>query len=235
MLNLHCIPFAGASGSIYQNWSSWLPKDINLKIYHPPGKGLRFNTPLPSSWSELVDDFCCQFSLDGNDNILFGHSLGAAIAYEAALKLSAIAGSNIKLLIVSGRRAPFLPSMTPHISSLPDAIFIERLKSYQGTPAEVLELPEFKEIFLPAIRNDFRLSETHYSTVHRKVDIPIVAFCGSGDEYAPRETVLSWAKMTNKAFESVEFPGGHFFVSTVPSLVANEIALKANALKNLNL
>lgn len=224
MVNLYCIPYAGASGSIYQRWSEYVPHDINLKIYHPPGKGVRFNTPLPSSWSELVDDFCDQFTCDGSSNILFGHSLGAAIAYEAALKLSEVAGSNIKLVIVSGRRAPFLSSTTPHISSLPDDIFIERLKSYQGTPSELLELPEFKEIFLPAIRNDFRLSESHQSPESRKLKMPIAAFSGSNDEYAPLPAVLSWEKMTTSSFNSAEFTGGHFFASANPLNVASEIA-----------
>ncbi len=223
MFNLYCIPYAGASGYVYQKWSQYLPKNFRLKIYHPPGHGQRFGELLPESVDEVVQDFFEQHSNTDGINILFGHSLGAVIAYELARKFKKTKNFRADMLIVSGRRAPFLDALTPKISALNDNDFIARLKSYQATPDEVLEHDDFKELFLPAIRNDFRMSESHYAASSRSLNLPIVAYCGTDDPYAPEHAVLKWHEMTRKTFMLEKFNGDHFFLNACPETVIRSI------------
>lgn len=220
IFNLHCIPYAGASGYVYQKWSQYLPKHFRLKIYHPPGKGKRFDEPLPDTVDEVVQDFCELHSNIDGINVLFGHSLGAVIAYELASKFPTPKNFKVDMLIVSGRRAPFLDALTPHISKLNDDDFLSRLKSYKATPDEILEHHDFKELFLPAIRNDFRMSEMHYAAPSRNLNIPVLAYCGSDDPYAPEHAVMKWHEMTRKTFKLEKFAGDHFFLnSSAESLI----------------
>lgn len=235
MFNLYCIPYAGASGFVYQKWSQYLPRHFRLKIYHPPGKGQRFDEALPGTVDEVVQDFNEQYSNIDGINILFGHSLGAVIAYELASKFPTTKNFRADMLIVSGRRAPFLDALTPHISMLDDDDFLARLKSYQATPDEVLEHHDFKELFLPAIRNDFRMSELHYAASSRNLNIPVLAYCGTDDPYAPEHAVLKWHEMTRKTFKLEKVVGDHFFLNTsseslIRSIVQNVEAVFQNPL-----
>jgi medium-chain acyl-[acyl-carrier-protein] hydrolase len=150
--------------------------------------------------------------LDDLPFAFFGHSMGAAVAYEAARRCAAD-GRPPRHLFVSGRRAPQLPADWPVTYDLPDAEFVEYLRSLNGTPAEVFDHPELLELMLPLLRADFSVVETYRYLPGPALDCPVTAFGGAGDVEVGRAEVEAWAAQTTAAFAARVVPGDHFFLN----------------------
>src|SRR5208283_3536385 len=91
----------------------------------------------------------------------FGHSMGAAVAFELARLLRRRRQPLPRLLVASGGRAPqfrrgHVPQPEPS-----DAEFVEALRRLEGTPPEVLDDPDLLRMILPALREDANIYR-HY-------------------------------------------------------------------------
>ena len=72
---------------------------------------------------------------------LFGHSMGAYVAYELACRLEE-RGVRPTHLFVAGPRAPHLPTAGPPIHTLPDPDFPEAVRRrYRAIPEAVCASP----------------------------------------------------------------------------------------------
>jgi surfactin synthase thioesterase subunit len=159
---LLCLPFAGGGADFYRGWSDWLPPDLEMWPVQPPGRGARMMERPLDDLAAMVHSIAEAVTPLLNDLpvIVFGHSMGALLAFELAHELAARSAPAPKLLILSGRPAPAwrLPRIR-HVMT--DAELFEELRSFAGTPAEALNDPELMELMLPTIRADFKLVETY--------------------------------------------------------------------------
>jgi medium-chain acyl-[acyl-carrier-protein] hydrolase len=148
---------------------------------------------------------------------LFGHSLGAAVAYEVACALRTGAAPGPQALIVSGRRSPYSTNRSRRISALPDDEFVAALVQLGGLPAELLGRSDLYRFFLPVLRADFAAHETYRPrAVPRTLDCPVLAVTGTDDPLAGAQAIAGWREVTNGDFRQREFPGGHFFLQHTP-------------------
>jgi medium-chain acyl-[acyl-carrier-protein] hydrolase len=129
-------------------------------------------------------------------------------------------------LFVSGHRAPQIPDPDPPIHQLPDAEFIEELRSFNGTPKAVLDNPELMEVFMPLLRSDIGLDETYVYDHEAPLDCPVTAFGGLEDEEVSREELAAWHDQTRSRFNIQMFPGDHFFLNDKDSNGLLEIISK---------
>ncbi|CAL1548832.1 unnamed protein product, partial [Lymnaea stagnalis] len=143
---------------------------------------------------------------------LFGHSLGAVIAFETARYLKKNAGFSPVHLFVSGRAAPQTPDIREKTYHLPDDDFIESLKRMGGTPDQLFENKELMEFILPALRADFQMVETYRFEPDELLEYPITAFGGLSDHLVSRENLCAWEALTNDKFTAHFLAGDHFFV-----------------------
>lgn len=93
---------------------------------------------------------------------IFGHSMGATVAYETARRVEA-GGRAVSHLFVSGRPAPAFEE-TSRVHEGPDAGLIAELERLSNDPESVRILrdePGLAELVLPAVRNDYRAVETY--------------------------------------------------------------------------
>ncbi|MEU6064799.1 MULTISPECIES: thioesterase II family protein [Streptomyces] len=219
---LVCLPYAGGGPQTYQDWQTSLPPATAVLAVTPPGRGRRFGEPPCQDITSLVEPLARELAdtLSG-PYTLFGHSLGATVAFELCREVRRLGLHPPTGLVVSGRQAPDLPWNQPPISGLPDAEFTDALRDLGGTPEAVLEQPELMGLLLPSLRADFAIVESCGYREEAPLDVPILALAGTRDRRAPVERMSGWARQTSISFTLHTVPGGHFFVDTEPAVVTD--------------
>jgi surfactin synthase thioesterase subunit len=211
-IRLFCLPYAGAGAGAYRDWPGYLPDGIGMIAVQPPGREGRFGEPpidrMPAYVSQLAE---AAAPLLDRPYALFGHSIGARVAFELCRRLRQDGMPLPARLYLSGCPAPQLPAPPPRWD-LPDEEMIASLRDLGGTPPEVLDSPQLLTLFLPVLRADFALVETFPHAEEPPLPVPIRGFAGRADPEAPPESVRAWAPHTTEWFESHEFDGDHFFL-----------------------
>jgi len=227
-LNMFCFPYAGGAALVFKKWENFLPPTVQVVPVELPGRGARLQEPpfisLPALISELEDAIR---PFLGKPFVLFGHSMGAIIAFELARSLRRKHGHEPQALFVAGRRAPQAPDDEPITYDLPKDKFIEELIKLDGTPREVIEHAELMELMIPLLRADFQLVQTYEYLAETPLSCPIVVFGGLQDVETPREKLLPWKELTGSRFVLHMLPGDHFFIRSSQShllrLIAHEL------------
>jgi medium-chain acyl-[acyl-carrier-protein] hydrolase len=213
-VRLFCFPYAGGGDFIFRSWQRILPDTIEVCPVQLPGRGSRITEPLCIKIDQLVQEAgeALAQHLD-KPFALFGHSMGALIAFELAHHLRREYSSLPVHLFVSGRCSPQTRSepndLKPFDSALP-----EMLLRYNGTPAEALENPELMELVLPVLRADLALCKSFIYTPQAPFSFSITAFGGLDDHGIPRHCIESWREHTTGPFALRMLPGDHFFLKT---------------------
>jgi medium-chain acyl-[acyl-carrier-protein] hydrolase len=157
---------------------------------------------------------------------LFGHSLGALIAFEIARSLRHNHALEPVHFFASGCAAPHLPLINSPVHNLPERDFISHLRRMEGTPTQVLEDVELMEFLLPLLRADFAVRETYRFVPDDSSVCPLTAIGGSEDREVAVDRVAAWCRHTLGAFTHVTLTGGHFFLNGPNPLLLDIIAAK---------
>jgi medium-chain acyl-[acyl-carrier-protein] hydrolase len=142
----------------------------------------------------------------------FGHSMGALISFELARQLRRSAAREPAHLFASGCRAPHIPDSSPPTYNLPDAEFLEKVRSLNGTPPEVLAHAELMQMMLPVLRADFEAVSTYEYLDEPPLGCPISVYGGLRDAEVSREHLGAWNRHTTGGFVLRMFDGDHFFL-----------------------
>jgi pyochelin biosynthetic protein PchC len=209
---LVCLPHAGGSASFYFPVSRALAPDVEVLAVQYPGRQDRRAEPFVPTIAELADALSALLREKTDRPLaLFGHSMGATVAYEVTRRLEA-AGIPPSALFVSGRRAPSR-YRSDGVHTRSDEGVLAELRRLSGTEADLLGDEEVVRMILPALRNDYRAVETHQHVPGPPLSVPLTAFTGTEDPVAPLPDVEAWAEHTTGGFELVALPGGHFFLT----------------------
>jgi surfactin synthase thioesterase subunit len=209
---LICFHHAGAGATTFYPWRKFLDPMVELVAIQLPGREARLNEPLISNMETVIKQLFPHFtSLIDKPYILFGHSLGALIAYEIAIKLQNSTYPKPMHLVVSGCRAPDEPlDQKVHLCS--DAELIAKLVEFNGTPNEIMDDLSTLEFVLPIMRADFAISET-YRHINREIlNCDVTALGGIDDETVSVDKLGNWKKHTMGQFRLYRYPGDHFFI-----------------------
>lgn len=220
VIRLFCFPYAGGGASIYRPWGAALAPEIDVWPVQLPGRENRFRDPPVRDLTALVAQIATAIEpyLEA-PFALFGHSMGALLAYELSRALRRRRSREPIHLIVSGREAPHIPSarMAPRDAS--DQAFIEVLQRLNGTPPEALAHPELSRLFLPIVRADLEAHEDYTHDPGDPLDCPITAFGGVDDPEVSHADLDAWRHHTRRPFAMRLFPGDHFFLRHEPTPV----------------
>jgi medium-chain acyl-[acyl-carrier-protein] hydrolase len=212
-LRMFCFPYAGAGASIFCNWQNKLSPDIEVCAIKLPGREGRLTEPLFTELSPLVETLAKALLPDLDiPFIFFGHSMGALVSFEVARLLRKKYHKSPKHLFVSGRRAPQINKRNSSIHHLPDKLFIEELRRYNGTPEAILQNSELLALFLPILRADFAINDSYIYSDETPLDCPISAFGGLQDSGVTYNDIAAWHQHTNSNFLMHMCPGDHFFI-----------------------
>ncbi|WP_165852248.1 thioesterase II family protein [Chryseobacterium pennae] len=140
---------------------------------------------------------------------LYGHSMGALLAYLVCHKLQEENLFMPEKLIVSGKKAPSIPR-EKKIAHLPDEEFWNEIIALGGIPNEMLNYPELIDYYLPILRYDFKFVESYQYERKTKLNIPIDVFYGS--EEATMADMIGWREETTEEVIITKLSGDHFFI-----------------------
>ncbi|MCA8052651.1 thioesterase II family protein [Burkholderia arboris] len=225
-MRLICFPYAGGSAAVYRGLQPLLP-GIEVHRHELAGRGSRLSEPAVRDMATLIDAL-----LDDLDSCfdrpfaLLGHSMGAAIAVELALRLPADAQSNLRHLFVSARAAPGRERPVRQMQALDDRAFIDALHEMGGTPKPVLDNREMMALMMPALRADFTLIENYRAVPGRRLAVDITAFAGVADEQVPADAVSGWDAATSGRCDFHVIDGDHFFIRSEMRAMADIIATR---------
>ncbi|HUQ55216.1 thioesterase II family protein [Lentzea sp.] len=210
-----CFPYAGGSARAYVSLRQALREVADLHLIELPGRGGRIRDRPTDRLAPLLDDLVPALlpHLD-QPIVLFGHSLGAVLAFEIARLLRRRHGTVPARLIVSGHRAPHLPLREAEIHHLSDDAFVARLRELNGTPEEVLRNEDLMRMLLPALRADFTVSERYRFSPDDPLDCPISVYGGTKDPDIPVTDLHAWSWHTTRRCRVDLFTGDHFFLHT---------------------
>ncbi|RPF24831.1 surfactin synthase thioesterase subunit [Streptomyces sp. TLI_185] len=210
---LLCVPFAGAGPSFFHPWRDLSAGRWRVTSVELPGRERRIlETPyrnVVEAARNSIDDVVADLG-EGARTVLFGHSLGAVLAYELVHLLSA-RDVHVERLVVSGSPGPWT-QRERRAAGLPDEEFLARVEEFAGFRHEALDHPEMRELILPALQADCEMHENYVPSTDDPVSVPILSLRGDRDGLVTAEEAQQWQKATTAEFSYTEFPGDHMYL-----------------------
>lgn len=214
---LICVPHAGAGASAFARWVALLPETIDVVCVQPPGRESRLSEPSMTNTEALAKALAGVLApLLDRPYALIGHSFGAMVAYETTRALRASGHPEPVCLFASASRPPHEPWPHPSVQHLDDWALSRELDRRYGTavPAEVMDSPELRAVFIPPLRADLAAVESYVHVPQEPLTCAVSAFAGASDPMAPTSTVEAWRQATSGPFTFRVIEGGHFFIKT---------------------
>jgi medium-chain acyl-[acyl-carrier-protein] hydrolase len=213
LLRLFCFPYAGGDAQSFRGWQRHLAPEVDVCLAHLPGRGRRLGAPCFTRLQQLVEAIADVIGPKLEAPFAFyGHSMGALISFELARELRRRNAGSPLHLFLSGRQAPGMRRIGPRMFDLPEKEFIAELHKLNGTPMELFDDPQIKDLFIPLLRADFEMVDTYECSPEPPLGCPITVYGGSQDERVPVDCLKPWEMQTTAQCKVRILPGDHFFI-----------------------
>lgn len=217
-----CFPHAGGSAGYYRPLSAALPASVELHAVQYPGRQDRLAEPLIGDVATLAERATpTVLELADRPLALFGHSMGASVAFEVACLLERRDVTPLGLF-ASARRAPSRRHAR-YGRPIGDEELIADIVSMGGTGSELLHDPGLADLMLPALRNDLHAARAYHRAEDVVVGCPVLALLGDADPKVEIDDARAWARHTTGGFSLRTFPGGHFYTDDHTAALADVV------------
>ncbi|MDX2547308.1 thioesterase II family protein [Streptomyces sp. WI04-05B] len=224
-LRLFCLPHAGGNAGAFHGWAQAPLAGVETVAVQYPGRQDRLAEECLQDMESLADGVAAALvPLLDRPFALFGHSMGAAVAYEVALRLEHRYRARPQRVFVSGAASPRRPRTHTDVHLRDDDEMVEWFGELGAMDRVVLADPELRPLVLPAMRADLRLIETYRPAAGRTLTAPVTAYVGDADPSVDPDDALAWRELTSAEFSSRVFPGGHFYLSDHEDVLLADIA-----------
>ncbi|MGA3253907.1 MAG: thioesterase domain-containing protein [Mycobacterium sp.] len=204
-------PHAGAAAASYRTLATALAAGGDTFIVQYPQRADRLRDPAPETVHELARGL---FEAGPWRRVaplrLFGHSMGAVVAFEFA-RIAEAHGAAVQKLWVSAGPAPCAVAGMPELPTSDDGLLAD-IADLGGTDPELLADEEFVELLTTAARADYQA----FNRYDRGPDVRIRAdthvLGGRHDHRVDVEALRLWEHHTAGAFALSFYDGGHFYV-----------------------
>ncbi|MEW9551903.1 thioesterase domain-containing protein [Nonomuraea sp. NPDC050783] len=217
---MFCLPYAGGGASAYAGLLRELtrPAVVPLQL---PGRESRIGEPPAFTVAGIADEVA---PATREPYALYGHSMGARLAFEVVRELRRRGLPQPSALYVGGAHPPDRRVPLAAAADLPDDAFIDQLVRRSGALPELKHVPELRELMMPVLRSDFAWIKSYAFAPEPPIGCPVVAFTGTDDEEVGAADMLGWARHTTGGFHLRTLRGGHLFVKDRPAELAALIA-----------
>lgn len=215
-MKLICFPHAGGFAGFYSFLKKADIKGIDdVRVYEYPGRGIRYcekpMTNLNLS-SEIIANELRQ-SVRSGEFVLFGHSMGAFLAYETALTLQNKYGLNAKMVFISGQKPPATFKREHYIAEN-DEILMAYLIKLGGIPDILLKNKNYMKQFLTLAKQDIKLLLNYNPSLperQNRLERAAVLYGGEDPEIDLTQIHL-WSESVKRICGMKEFVGSHFYL-----------------------
>ncbi|GHI04288.1 hypothetical protein AQI88_25985 [Streptomyces cellostaticus] len=220
VMRLVCFPHAGGGASSFHSLARALGPGVEVLAVQYPGRQDRRHEPPLSRLSELADRAAEALdTLDETPYAVFGHSLGALVAYETARRLDR-RGNTPHRLFVSARCAPTAgPGPTDGLKD--DAALLAEVRRLGG--GDALDDPGIQAMALPALRADYQALRSYTWQDGPGLRCPVTAMAGTHDPLCAPEQAIGWLRLAVVPGRSRVFTGGHFYLQDRVTEVAGAV------------
>jgi surfactin synthase thioesterase subunit len=218
-MRLFIFPHAGGSADFYVPFARAFSPSVSCVAVQYPGKRTGKDLSKYTGIGELADKLAEMVKpeeIPGGEVAFFGHSMGALLAFELALRFES-AGNPISSLFVSASAAP---GLLRRISKLEgsDQQLLTTVAEITGANPEFLKNEQFAATLLPTLRG-LKAVAAYERPPEAVVSCPLYALMPENDELATDELVSPWRQRTTGHFEMAVFQGGHFYINeNLPAL-----------------
>ncbi|MGI5282738.1 thioesterase II family protein [Nonomuraea polychroma] len=209
---LICLPHAGGAASYFFPLATAISPAVEVLAIQYPGRQDRRAESCVGDLHELAAEIFARLEWrTGRPLALFGHSMGATLAYEVA-RLVEADGGTVEHLFVSGRRGPEC-RRGDRMRLLSDDDLIAEMAALNGTDARLLADEDVRAMVLRTLRGDYRAIETYVHRGGPKLACPVTALVGDDDPVTTVTEAEAWGSFTVGPFDLRVFPGGHFYLA----------------------
>jgi medium-chain acyl-[acyl-carrier-protein] hydrolase len=213
-IRLFCFPHAGAGGFAYREWGRLLPPAIQVLPVLPPGRETRLRETSYTSIEPYVEDLATALAPELRaPYALFGHSLGALVAFELARRLRAGRLAAPVHLFVSGRIAPQLAEHRRILHPLPASDLAKELAALGGIPGHIDLGDDRLSHVLAALRADLTVNERYAFRTEPALGTAVTAVGGTTDPRVNESELAAWRTQTSGPFALRTYRGGHFYLN----------------------
>jgi surfactin synthase thioesterase subunit len=216
-MKLIVFPHAGGFSNFYEFMKNYPFEYVDeVYLYEYPGRGKKYHMPMGKSVRQLARTAALELEhvIRAEPYALFGHSMGAFVAFEASVYLQKMLGRKAELLVVSGQQQPYNYTGVG-VDFHKESTVIDYLKEMGGTDELILSNQEARSFFLPMIQNDLIMAEeyTFSSTQQEKRCKNIAVLYGREDNELTEENTAGWEAVGEKYIGAHVFRGGHFYMN----------------------
>jgi len=206
-------PHAGGAAAAYRTLAKALAdKGVNAFIVQYPQRADRLAHPAVDGVDELARQL---FEAGDWGRVgalsLFGHCMGAVVAFEFA-RLAEEHNIAVDRLWASAGQAP---STVPEVLPLPstDTDVMADMVDLGGTDPRLLEDEDFAELLMMAVKSDYRALSGYSCAPDARISADIHAIGGTRDHRIRPHWLQNWASHTTGGFTLSHFEGGHFYLN----------------------
>jgi surfactin synthase thioesterase subunit len=221
---LVCFHHAGGGASAFRTWRSALDDSSRLRAVQLPGREDRYHHPRHVELAPLVADLAAELhDVLREPHVLFGHSMGALIAYHLARQRVAAGHRPPVRLIVAASAAPQLDRRLFGTDDMTDMELGTALHQVGGLPRELLRRPDWLGPLLAVVRDDIRVCNSHRYRPAPPLPCPIHVFGGRADPLVTEADLRGWADHTSGEFSLTMLDAGHFLVQESEAGLREEV------------
>ena len=206
-------PHAGGAAVAYRALGTALGvAGSDAYVMQYPQRGERLSHPAPATVAELAEDL---FAAGDWSRVgllrLFGHCMGAVVAFEFA-RVAERHGVEVGALWVSASEAPSAVAASPALPTA-QAEIIAEMVDLGGTDPQLLADDDFVELLLLAVRADYAAFNRYACAADVAIAADVYALGGERDHRVSEDMLRRWETHTTGTFTLSMFDGGHFYVN----------------------